>query len=94
MAVLYLPDDFSSDFVDIIPAQREMVNNLLNMGVITSYSLSGSRRTLWVIITADTEDEARIIADAFPIRPFVTYDIEDLLFSANAIIEIPNNSLN
>ncbi len=94
MAVLYLPDSFDSDFVDMIPAQREMVNNLLNMGVITSYSLSGDRQTLWVIITADTEDEARIIVDAFPIRAFVTYDIEDLLFSANAIVEIPNHSLN
>lgn len=94
MVIIKLPDYFTDDFIAAIPDQRELINNLLNLGVVMSYSLSSNRKNIWTILLADSIEEAEIIVDSFPIRDFVSYEIDELLFFANAVFEIPKNSLN
>ena len=52
-----LPADLSEEFIALIPAHRHRVNELMQEGIITSYSLAADRRRLWTTLIASGEEE-------------------------------------
>lgn len=89
-----LPDHFNSEMWDVIPAQRLMVNELLEQRVILNYSLDMDRRNLWVFMAAADLFEANAIIKKFPIFKFVTVRIHELAFYDSAPIGLPDLILN
>ncbi|MGD0037665.1 MAG: hypothetical protein ABSC53_10280 [Bacteroidota bacterium] len=52
MIIIRFITTFNEEFVDLLPNQRVQINRLMEKGIITSYSLSADRGTLWVTLLA------------------------------------------
>jgi len=89
-----LPDFFSQKFYDLIPKQRQRINQLLENRTILSYSLDMERNNLWVHIQAISEQHVMDILSTFPIIKEVKVSIHELAFFDSAPIALPELSLN
>ncbi len=89
-----LPQPITQEFADLIPEQRALVNTMMGEGKIASYSLSMDRSRLWVIVNAETSEDARGIIASFPIVPFIKFKVEELMFHNSVRFLRPQFSLN
>ncbi len=81
------------NFWAIIPSHRQHVNELMRDETIVTYAVNEVRSKGWVVLNAQSEDEAREIVEEFPIRPFVRYEIDEL-FIFDSMIGAPKLVLN
>jgi hypothetical protein len=89
-----LPDVFTPRFYSLIPAQRNLINDLLEKRVILSYSLDMDRKNIWAFIEAVSEQEVMDILSTFPIIKEVKVSIHELAFFDSAPISLPDVILN
>lgn len=94
MVHLTLPDFFSSEMWGLIPAQRAMVNDLIEKRVILNYSLDMERKNLWIYMQAKDLIEINSIVKKFPIIKFVKIRIHELAFHDSAPVGLPELFLN
>ena len=76
---------FSEEFVSLIPEQRTQVNDLMEKGIVTSYSLSLDRWTSWITLSAESRENAEKVLRTMPLFKFMRYDISELMFHNNSI---------
>lgn len=89
-----LPEHFNHEMWDVIPAQRNVVNDLLEKRIILNYSLDMDRRNLWVFLEASDIQEVNNIIKTFPIMKFVKTRIHELAFYDTAPIGLPDLIMN
>ena len=94
MADIDLPLEYTEEFLLLIPAQRAMVNRLMNDGVISSYAVSIEKGKLWMMVIAEDESSVAGLIDSFPIAAFLKYEIHRLTFHDSARSKMPSFSLN
>lgn len=94
MADVSLPSIFTQGFMSLIPAQRAMINRLIQEGTIRCYSLAMDRSQLWVVLIAENRDEAEELLDSFPIMDHCSYTLHELMFHDMVTQELPRISLN
>lgn len=94
MVTFELPIPFTTDFIERIPEQREVINDLLAEQKIQSYSLSMNRDKLWCLVNADNKYEVINIVNTFPLIDYMPYEISELMFHNVASIQVPAFSLN
>ena len=94
MVEVSLPAELTPEIIELIPSQRNFVDDLLQRGVILSYTLTLDRSMLWVIFAAESSKEVRTFLSAFPIADFVEYTIHELAFHNSADSVVPAMSLN
>jgi hypothetical protein len=80
MIIIRFTTSFSEDFVALIPDQRIQINGLMEKGIITSYSLSIDRGTLWVTLLATSLKAVEKTLRMMPLFKFMSYDIVELMF--------------
>jgi hypothetical protein len=93
LCTFYLPALLEEDFWAIIPSHRQYINELMRDETIVTYAVNEVRSKGWVVLNAQSEDEAREIVEEFPIRPFVRYEIDEL-FIFDSMIGAPKLVLN
>ena len=93
MVEFFVPQPIPEDLLELIPEQREAVDELFASGRLLSYSLSLDRSRLWALMTANNESELVTIIDSLPMSPYMDFDYQELLFH-NALHLIPAMSLN
>ncbi|MFN5319757.1 MAG: muconolactone Delta-isomerase family protein [Bacteroidia bacterium] len=89
-----LPDQISSDFVRLIPAQRRQINELMAEGVILAYALASDRTKVWAAIVAASEDELNEILQSMPLYSYMEPTVYPLAFYNVAGSGLPLISLN
>lgn len=89
-----LPDFFTQKFYSLIPAQRDIVADLLEKRVLLSYSLDMERKNIWAIMEAVSEQEVMDILSTFPIIKEVRVTITELAYSDSAPIRFPELIMN
>lgn len=94
MADIDLPLEFTEEFMLLIPAQRAMVNKLMNEGVISSYAVSIEKGKLWMMVIAENESSVAGLIESFPIAEHIRYEIHRLTFHDSARFKMPSFSLN
>jgi hypothetical protein len=94
MVHITLPDHFSAEFYSLIPAQRTLINKLLEKRIVLSYSLDMERKNLWVFIDAPDEKSVMDILSTFPIIVEVKIDIHELAFFDSAPLNLPELIMN
>jgi muconolactone delta-isomerase len=94
MVTITLPAEFDEEFIALIPPQRAMVNALMGKGVITSYSLSADRRTLWVTMMGGSEGTVLQTLQQMPLFRFMDFEMRDLMFHHAPVFAQPAFSLN
>jgi muconolactone delta-isomerase len=80
MIVIRFTSSFTEEFAALIPSQRIQINRLMEKGIITSYSLSSDRGTLWVTLLATSMEAVEITLRMMPLFKFMRYDIVELMF--------------
>lgn len=81
------------NFWAIIPSHRQHVNELMRDETIVTYAVNEGRSKGWVVLNAQSEEEAIAIVEEFPIRPFVRYEVDEL-FIFDSMIGAPKLVLN
>lgn len=75
-----LPQPFPIEFVEKIPAQRVLINELMAKGKLKSYSLSADRSKLWMILWALSEEEIYELIAEMPLGAWLLPDVSQLMF--------------
>jgi hypothetical protein len=70
------------------------VDSLMKEGKISSYMLSMDYRTLWVVVNADSDEDARAIIASFPIIAFIRFELNRLALYNSIRMMLPQISLN
>ncbi len=92
---ILLPKNMQEDINKAIPAQRKIVNVLLNEGIILSYSLSKKLNRLFIVMTQDSEEDIMITVQRFPIYKFIMdYEIIELNSYETVSSDMPQVFLN
>ena len=94
MVEVSLPKGLSPQLVSKIPHQRMHINEMMQRGTISSYTLAMNRSKLWVCVSADNPQEVDDVISDFPIADFITYKINELAFHDTAHSLIHEFSLN
>lgn len=91
---IQLPEVFSFEFYEIIPRQREVVNQLMERRVILNYSLDMERKNVWAVFEVANQTELMLELNSFPIIDDVTFEIHELAFHNAAPVDLPDVILN
>ncbi len=94
MVIMKLPELLTEEFLTQIPEQRKKLERLLTKGLITSYSLSLDRSTLWSTVPASTENDVLNVLTSLPLTKYMNMEIIELAFNLNARISQTAISLN
>ncbi len=94
MITIELPEDFTEEFISLIPKQRAHIDKLMDEGTILQYALSMDRQQLWVILLAKSEKSAQNVLASFPIYEYMRPTIIPLAFSNSVSHELPKIILN
>ena len=89
-----LPEEKSQTFIAKIPEHRLRINELMDKGIIISYSLSSDMLKLWCVIEAGSETEVEEIINSFPLIKMIKPKISKLLFNNNVYLKNASFSLN
>ncbi len=85
MVIVRFTSSFSKEFIALIPNQRTQISRLMEKGIITSYSLSANRETLWVTMFATSVEAVEITLRMMPLFKFMHYDVVELMFHNSPI---------
>jgi len=94
MVNIILPEEVDDDFISLLPQQKAFVDQLMQKGFITTYSLAGDRSRLWVIFKVGEENHVRGLVSCFPIIEKVVYEIIPLISHQDSSTIIQSFSLN
>jgi muconolactone delta-isomerase len=94
MVEVSLPAKLTQEIIELIPSQRNFIDDLLQRGVILSYTLTLDRAMLWVVFEVENSKEVRTYLNAFPIADYVQFTIHELAFHNAADSVVPAISLN
>lgn len=89
-----LPSQFTEEMIERIPAQRNHISQLMDMGTVLTYSLSEDRSKLWTVMLLHSEEEVMETLAQFPMIKFMNPDIHELAFHNQASLITPVVSLN
>lgn len=93
LCTFYLSPTLDSEFWELIPSHRNYINNRMREEVIITYSVNHNRSKGWVVLCANTEDDAEEIINQFPIREYFNYDMDEL-FIFDSMIGTPKLVMN
>jgi muconolactone delta-isomerase len=94
MVIIRFAASFNEEFVNLIPDQRAQINRLMEKGIITSYSLSANRETLWVTLLATSLEAVEKTLRMMPLFKFMRYDVVELMFHNSPVREHMHLSMN
>ncbi|MGB4959512.1 MAG: hypothetical protein WBO36_08550 [Saprospiraceae bacterium] len=93
MVEFIIPDDFTREMAEAIPAQRTKVDTYFYTGKLLSYTLSSDRTKLWAIFVCQSEAELVTLIDKLPMTIFFDYNYHEVLFH-EMVTRFPSFSLN
>jgi muconolactone delta-isomerase len=94
MVEMELPPILDERFMSLIPSQRAKVNELMNNGRITTYTVALDRSKVWLTVTARGETEVVEMLTKLPLTTYMEYEIHELMFHQSVQLVMPNVSLN
>jgi|694.fasta_scaffold24620_3 hypothetical protein len=94
MAELWLPQPLNDEFYALIPRHRKMVNDLIERGIVNSYTVDENRTKIWILFSASEESEVLAHLKNLPIFRFVKVEIFKLFIADGDIFRLPKVNLN
>lgn len=81
MVEIELPRDWGKDFMELIPKQRDELEDMLSDGTIEFYSLSLDRSRLWILMNGESKDVVMDTISDMAMSRFFKVDIHSLMFT-------------
>lgn len=70
--------EMSGNFMDLVPAHRTYINQLINKGVIDHYAVSMETQRSWITINAASKKEVENTLKKSPLFRFWSFEIDEL----------------
>jgi len=93
MITFDIDSPFTEEMLDLIPDQKNAMDELFASGNLLSYTVSVDRTQMWAIMLAEEENELLAAIDDFPMFPFMDFDYHEIMFH-NTVHLMPSMSLN
>lgn len=94
MVEIFLPEVMDDTFFNLIPRHRTVVNQLIEQGTISSYSINQERSRGWVMFKAEEEAVVKKHLRDFPIFHLIKFRIHPLFMADGEIFRLPKLHLN
>ncbi len=94
MVEVLLPQPMEDEFFSLIPRHRKMVNDLIERGIINSYTVDENRKKIWILFSASEESEVMAHLKKLPIFSLVETEIFKLFIADGDIFRLPKVNLN
>src|SRR4051812_39618086 len=94
MVEMDLPEEIDEDFMKMIPSHRAYISQLINDGIIQSYSINNDRTIGWIIFTCEGIDEVFEIIEQFPISKFISVQVHELMVHDSESYRFPKMHMN
>jgi hypothetical protein len=94
MVIIRFLSAFTEEFVSFIPAQRAEVSRLMEKGILTGYSLSMDRSTMWMTMLATSEEAVEKTMRMMPMFKFMEFSTVELMFHNSAVYTPMRFSMN
>jgi hypothetical protein len=95
MVTITLPEELDDKFWTLIPAHRELITQLMNNEIVVSYAINSSRTSGWIVVSAETREEAIRTIKKFPIYSYyLDVEIEELFLFDTSYTGLPKLVLN
>jgi len=88
MVEVYLPEPLSDDFFSLIPKHRAVINDLIERGIVSSYTVDEGRKKVWILFTASNQAEVQAHLKKSPIYKFVDIEIFRLFIADGDIFRL------
>ncbi len=89
-----LPETMEEDFWKLIPAHRSLINELMQEGTLSLYSVSATRTRGWMVIRGQSPEEVMELVRTFPIYKYYEGVEIDELFIYDNVAELPEIVMN
>jgi len=86
-------EPITHELINLIPEQRDALDELFTTGKLLSYTVSNDRTRLWAVMIAESESELLSYIDNLPMTSYMDYDYSELMFY-NTVHLMPAMSLN
>ncbi len=94
MVTINLPEEPTPEFFSLVPSHWARVNELMQQGVVTGYSLSADRRILWMTMMATDQEEIVKTLMTLPLYHYMRYVVQELMFHNSPVFSTPRFSVN
>lgn len=88
-----IPLPLADELLDMVPDQRESLDQLFSSGKLLSYTVAADKSKVWAVMMAESESELLSYIDELPMTPYMDYDYYELMFY-NTVHFMPAMSLN
>jgi muconolactone delta-isomerase len=61
-----------------VPAEQARVRELMAQGAVEAVHIARAQDRVWLVLSAETDDEARKIIESLPLHPYATADLAPL----------------
>jgi hypothetical protein len=85
---------FSEEFVELVPFQRDRIEELMDEGVVVAYSLSLDRSKLWITFISESEEDVYNLIGTFPLVAYMEPTVYELALHNSISNNFPIISLN
>ena len=89
-----LPHPMPNKFTSLIGEQRARVSQLMNQGIILTYSLAADYSKIWAVVEGENEEFVEEIIGSLPLSVYMYYEIKKLAFHHSIYGFLPQISLN
>jgi hypothetical protein len=86
--------NIDDQFMTLVPSHRTYINYLINKGIIDTYTVTMETQRSWIIINAVSKKEVEDYLDRSPLRPYWTYEIDELYVFDGQNYRLPALQLN
>jgi len=86
--------NIDDQFMTLVPSHRTYINYLINKGIIDTYTVTMETQRSWIIINAASKKEVEDYLDRSPLRPYWTYEIDELYVFDGQNYRLPALQLN
>ena len=88
-----IPQPLAEELLDMVPDQRDSLDQLFSSGKLLSYTVAADKSKVWAVMMAESESELLSYIDELPMTPYMDYDYHELMFY-NTVHFMPAMSLN
>lgn len=81
--------DMDEEFMSLVPAHREYINQLIDKGTIDYYSVSMETQRCWIIINAINKKVVEDYLLQTPLHKYWTIEIDELFVYDSQIYRLP-----
>jgi muconolactone delta-isomerase len=86
--------ELTEEFMQLVPKHRVVINELINSGIIESYTVSMESQRSWIIFNATSKEEVEVHLKLSPLFSYWEVEIEEIFVYDSMMMRFPETSLN